>query len=127
MKNKGNHVFLDFINFYDNELEECCEYIFNVMKESIKRTRMKIMFEKMVMLKDDTEEGFTSVILLDESHISAHSYTKQGLLALDVFTCGKTNPEIVAKYVKDKLEEKYPKIRCVNYETHKRFLYNDNC
>jgi S-adenosylmethionine/arginine decarboxylase-like enzyme len=67
------------------------------MKESIKQTIMKPMFEKMVILKDDTEEGFTSVILLDESHITAHSYTQRGLLALDVFTCGQTNPEVVAK------------------------------
>jgi S-adenosylmethionine decarboxylase len=124
MKNKGNHVFLDFINFYDDRLEECCEFIFEVMKESIRRTKMKLMFEKMVILKDDTEEGFTSVILLDESHITCHSYTKRGLLALDVFTCGETNPEIVGKYVKDELEKKYPDIKCVNYETVKRFLYN---
>jgi S-adenosylmethionine decarboxylase len=125
MKNKGNHVFLDFINFYDDNLEECCEYIFEVMKKSIRQTRMKCMFEKMVILKDDTEDGFTSVILLDESHITAHSYTKRGLLALDVFTCGQTNPEIVAKYVKDELEKKYTNIQCVNYETHKRFLYDE--
>lgn len=124
MKNKGNHVFLDFINFYDDNLEECCEYIFEIMRQSIRQTNMKPMFEKMVILKDDTEEGFTSVILLDESHITAHSYTKRGLLALDVFTCGQTNPEIVAKYVKDELEKKYSNINCVNYETHKRFLYD---
>jgi S-adenosylmethionine decarboxylase len=124
MKNKGNHVFLDFINFYDNDLEECCSYIFEIMKQSIKQTIMKPMFEKMVILKDDTEEGFTSVILLDESHITSHSYTQRGLLALDVFTCGQTNPEVVAKYVKDELEKKYPAIQCVSYVTHKRFLYD---
>jgi S-adenosylmethionine decarboxylase len=124
MKNKGNHVFLDFINFYDDDLNECSKYIFDVMKDSISQTNMRAMFEKMVILKDDTEEGFTSVILLDESHITAHSYTKRGLLALDVFTCGQTNPETVAKYVKEKLEEKYPKINCINYATHKRFLYD---
>ena len=123
MKNKGNHVFLDFINFYDDDLNQCSNYIFDVMRDAIKQTTMKAMFEKMVILKDDTEEGFTSVILLDESHITAHSYTKRGLLALDVFTCGKTNPELVAKYVKEKLEEKYTDIKCINYETHKRFLY----
>jgi len=125
MKNKGNHVFLDFINFFDDDLEKCAQYIFDVMRESIYRTNMKAMFEKMVILKDDTEDGFTSVILLDESHITAHSYTKRGLLALDVFTCGNTNPELVAKFVKDKLEIKYPNITCINYVTHKRFLYNE--
>lgn len=126
MKNRGNHVFLDFVNFYSSkeELEECCSYIFGLMNESIAQTKMRNMFGKMVMLKDDTEEGFTSVILLDESHITCHSYTKMGLLALDVFTCGSTNPEIVANYMKEKLEEKYPNIKCINSETHKRFLHD---
>jgi S-adenosylmethionine decarboxylase len=123
MKNKGTHVFLDFINFIDDDLENCAEYIFEVMKESIRQTNMKVMFEKMVILKEDTEEGFTSVLLLDESHITAHSYTKRGLLALDVFTCGDTDPTIVSKYVSDKLQIKYPSIKCISYQVHKRFFY----
>jgi S-adenosylmethionine decarboxylase len=123
MNNRGNHVFLDFVGFIDENLEECCANIFQIMKEGIQQTNMKCMFEKMVILKEDTEEGFTSVILLDESHITCHAYTKKGLLALDVFTCGATNPEDVAKYVKTKLESLYPMIECVSYVKHKRFLY----
>ena len=123
MNHKGNHVFMDFVNFYDNNLEECCNFIHNVMNDSIKQTTMRNMFSKMVMLKEDTEEGFTSVVLLDESHITCHSYTKQGLLALDVFTCGNTNPEIVANYIKEKIQEKYKDVKCLHMETHKRFIY----
>jgi S-adenosylmethionine/arginine decarboxylase-like enzyme len=81
------------------------------------------MHSKMVVLKDDTEEGFTSVILLDESHITCHSYTQKGLLALDVFTCGQTNPEIIANYIKEQLELKYPNIKCTNSKMHQRFCY----
>ena len=32
--------------------------------------------------------GFASVVLLDESHLSAHCYASTGLLAIDAFTCG---------------------------------------
>jgi len=121
---KGSHVFLDFINFYNKDtLEECCEYIFNIMNDSLKLTKMRNMHSKMVVLKDDTEEGFTSVILLDESHITCHSYTQKGLLALDVFTCGQTNPEIIANYIKEHLELKYPNIKCTNSKMHQRFCY----
>lgn len=123
MNHKGNHVFMDFVNFYDDNLEECCNFIHSVMNDSIKQTTMRNMFSKMVMLKEDTEEGFTSVVLLDESHITCHSYTKQGLLALDVFTCGNTNPEIVANYIKEKIQEKYKDVKCLHMETHKRFIY----
>lgn len=123
MENKGRHVFLDFVNFYDNDLEECCKNVFQIMQDSLKLTKMRNMHSKMIVLKDDTEEGFTSVILLDESHITCHSYTRLGLLALDVFTCGSTNPEIISTYIKEKLELRYPTIKCTNAETHKRFLF----
>jgi S-adenosylmethionine/arginine decarboxylase-like enzyme/uncharacterized protein with PQ loop repeat len=35
-----------------------------------------------------TPPGFTSVCLLDESHVSSHCYSEDGLLAIDIFTCG---------------------------------------
>ncbi|MGB0602901.1 MAG: S-adenosylmethionine decarboxylase family protein, partial [Candidatus Poseidoniaceae archaeon] len=34
--------------------------------------------------------GFASVVLLDESHVSAHCYSDTGLLAVDAFSCGNT-------------------------------------
>jgi hypothetical protein len=77
MNNRGNHVFLDFVGFIDENLEDCCENIFSIMKEGIKQTSMKCMFEKMVILKEDTEEGFTSVILLDESHFGFNKIVKR--------------------------------------------------
>lgn len=37
----------------------------------------------------DSPPGLTVAVLLDESHITAHSYADEGLLALNAFTCGK--------------------------------------
>jgi len=48
--------------------------------------------------------GFTAVVLLDESHCSAHTYADLGLIALDVFTCGGTNPADVLKYLREELD-----------------------
>lgn len=125
MNHKGTHIFLDFtgFNIERNDLEEGCDYVFSLMKDSLTYTNMKNMHSKMVVLKDDTEEGFTSVVLLDESHITAHAYTKQGLLALDVFTCGKTDPTIISRFIKSGLEVKYPNLKCVSHQSNKRFLY----
>ena len=39
--------------------------------------------------------GFTAFVLLDESHCSAHTYADLGLVALDIFTCGTTEPGAV--------------------------------
>jgi S-adenosylmethionine decarboxylase len=40
----------------------------------------------------DSPPGFTCFVLLDESHLSAHSYADEGMIALDIFTCGDTDP-----------------------------------
>ena len=121
---KRKNIFLDFIyfNIKDN-LEECCKYIFDLMNKSIELTNMSNKHSKMIILDKDTEEGFTSVILLDESHITCHAYTKLGLLALDVFTCGNTNPIIISDYLIKEIKIKYPTIKCTNYSVNKRFLY----
>jgi S-adenosylmethionine decarboxylase len=125
MQNKGTHVFLDFVNFKveRKDLEDDCDYVFSLMKDALTYTSMKNMHSKMVILKDDTEEGFTSVILLDESHITAHAYTKQGLLALDVFTCGKTDPKVISDFIKCGLQIKYQNIKCTSHQINKRFLH----
>ena len=42
---------------------------------------------------NNSPAGCTAIVMLDESHISVHTYADLGLLALDVFTCGDTNPK----------------------------------
>ena len=48
--------------------------------------------------------GFTAVVLLDESHVSAHCYADTGQIALDIFTCGTTNPHDVLAYIREEIE-----------------------
>lgn len=48
--------------------------------------------------------GFTAVVVLDESHCSAHCYAETGQIALDVFTCGNTDPRMVLKYIREEID-----------------------
>ena len=48
--------------------------------------------------------GFAAVVLIDESHVSAHCYSETGLLAIDVFTCGNTDSEEIANQIEDELQ-----------------------
>ena len=66
---------------------------------------------KKIKIFDGTNspKGFASVVLIDESHISAHCYTDIGLIAFDCFTCGadplktKKVTEEVFKFLKAQL------------------------
>jgi S-adenosylmethionine/arginine decarboxylase-like enzyme/uncharacterized protein with PQ loop repeat len=50
----------------------------------------------------DSPPGFAAAALIDESHMSAHCYSDQGMLAFDVFTCG-SQPDNTRKVVRDVL------------------------
>ena len=50
--------------------------------------------------------GFASVVLLDERQVSAHCYSDTGLLAVDAFSCGNTDPaRICLLYTSDAADE----------------------
>ena len=54
--------------------------------------------------------GFASVVLLDESHVSAHCYSETGLLAIDAFSCGNTDPARIIEFIESELKDKYSEI-----------------
>jgi len=52
----------------------------------------------------DSPAGFTAVVVLDESHCSAHTYADLGLIAIDIFTCGHTDPHDVLRYLGEEID-----------------------
>lgn len=52
-----------------------------------------------------TPPGCTCAILLDESHITAHSYADLGMLAVNVFTCGtKADTALALQHIENELK-----------------------
>ncbi len=51
----------------------------------------------------ESPSGFAAVVLIDESHVTAHCYSDEGLLAIDVFTCGPHDPEHVVELIHEGL------------------------
>ena len=45
--------------------------------------------------------GFAAVVLIDESHVSAHCYAEEGILAVDCFTCGVVDPVGIVEDIHD--------------------------
>ena len=66
--------------------------------------------------------GFAAVVLLDESHVSAHSYSESGLLAIDAFTCGDSDPARIIEIIEKELNAKFPKIIINRRKRVERFL-----
>jgi len=126
-KYHGNHVFADFIwdvNSHAINDKILADIIFQIMENSIQNTKMIIVHKKMCILGENgSPPGFCSVILIDESHISAHCYSDRGWLAIDCFTCGGTDPVPIMKYIQNEIKIIYPSLICTYNIRHKRFHY----
>ena len=73
---------------------------------------------------DGTESppGFAAVVLIDESHVSAHCYAEEGILAVDCFTCGGVNPNQIADDIHQQILIENPGICLVQRTEIERFV-----
>jgi len=78
--------------------------VLNVMARSAERAGATVVSQVRCKFGHESPPGFTAVVLLDESHCSAHTYADLGLIAMDVFTCGDTNPRDVLRYIQEELD-----------------------
>ncbi len=51
-----------------------------------------------------TPQGVTAICLLSESHISIHTWPEKGEAAVDVFTCGDSEPKIACDIIVEQLK-----------------------
>ncbi|GEM_PF-757453 len=58
-----------------------------------------------------TPHGFTAVVLLAQSHVSVHTWVEQGLLLLDVQSCGAMQPEVIVDRLREYLQPQRLEIR----------------
>jgi S-adenosylmethionine/arginine decarboxylase-like enzyme len=131
-KHHGNHVFADFVwdvtkdnldgeDFSDHVFGD---FVFETMKKSIEQTSMTIVHSKLCIYDPKiTEAGFSSVHILDESHCATHCYSNKGLLAIDIFTCGVTNPIPMIEFAVKEIQNKYSSLKCTYKQNHHRFHY----
>lgn len=117
----GKHGTLDLTNFFLSP-EEGGKFILQIMRDSIYLSTCREVHHKLVILGDVSAPGFTSVVLIDESHLTAHCYSDKGLLAIDVFTCGNTNnPSLMLDYILHKIKVKVPNVVCIKRNMLDRF------
>jgi S-adenosylmethionine decarboxylase len=57
--------------------------------------------------------GVTGVAVLAESHISIHTWPELGFAALDVFMCGKLDPNLAAEFMVQQLQPSEHEIKCI--------------
>jgi len=88
----GRHLLLEVYGV-NEELLNDIESLLKAMKLGIGRAQMTILN---VFAHQFVPQGVTIVIALSESHVSCHTWPEEQCIAIDVYTCGTGNPELVA-------------------------------
>ena len=100
---KGKHLLIDC----SNVAREVClddRLVLNAMARAAERAGATVVSQIRYKFGQDSPPGFTAVVMLDESHCSAHTYADLGLIAMDVFTCGNTEPRDVLRYIREEID-----------------------
>lgn len=119
---KGSHVFMDYTGAFFEE-EDAHRWVLSVLQQAVDQSPATEVHAHCVPFDGTTSPpGFAAVVLIDESHITAHHYADRGMLALDCFTCGETDPDSIADFIHTMLLQQAPELHLVRRECVRRFL-----
>ena len=117
----GAHVLLDYVD-YLSPGEDGGDWVLGVLRESVRESGIREVHSHVEEFDGVVSPpGFAAVVLIDESHVSAHCYSERGLLAIDVFTCGDHNPDSLADSIHERLVSGIPTLRLVSRNRLARF------
>jgi len=99
-KRAGIHLICEF---WQIQWINSTKKILKVLKESAEASNSTVVGKTFYKFKP---YGFSAAVLLAESHISLHYWPEHDYLAIDIFTCGKTNPYKALKVLKKNFKPK---------------------
>jgi S-adenosylmethionine decarboxylase proenzyme len=88
----GKHLLLEIYSVDYNLLNEL-EPLLKTTLDAIKRANMTILN---TYSHQFTPQGLTIVVCLAESHVSLHTFPENNCISIDCYTCGESNPKIIA-------------------------------
>ena len=119
---QGKHIFLDYTEFFPSSMFDG-DQMLRLMKEAVSRSGAREVHAHVENFDGSVSPpGFAAAVLIDESHVSAHCYSDRGLLAIDAFTCGTTDPETIISQLKDALSECCSTLVLMQEKCVERFL-----
>ena len=107
---RGGHILLDYTD-YTSPTDNDGEWMLQVLRDSVRRAGIREVHSHVAQFNGvESPPGFAAVVLIDESHVSAHCYSDRGLLAIDIFTCGGNDPDPLADDIHRVLQSAVPEL-----------------
>ncbi len=105
MNFEGRHITLDVRGLQQAHLQP--EYVKKLLTNAVRLTGAKIVGDVEHRFQP---QGYSLVLLLAESHASAHTWPEENGIMFDIFTCGTLEPEPFIKHITSLLHPRYVRI-----------------
>ena len=123
VESHGSHIFLDYTG-YSPIGDDDGNWMLQIMREAVINSEAKEVHSHVEQFDGITSPpGFAAVVLLDESHVTAHCYSQKGWLAIDCFTCGQCDPNTIVDQIQQALNRAIPNLKLVKKSRQDRFLH----
>ena len=98
----GNQALFDLMECESSELNNI-KFVEKTMIECIKQANLNVIkstFHKFL------PQGISGVVILEESHVTIHTWPEYNCIIIDAFTCGKHNPSLVCEKLAEAFKSK---------------------
>jgi len=100
MDTRGTHLLVE-LRGAPRALLDDLESVEKLMTEAARRASARVIQASFHRFQP---EGVTGFLLLEESHLSIHTWPAQGYAAVDFYTCGAANPALAVDFLTRALE-----------------------
>ena len=122
-KSHGTHILVDYTNFF-TDVKNIGNLILSLMEQAVDNSNARRVHSHVEIFDGViSPPGFAAVVLLDESHLSAHCYSEKGWLAIDCFTCGGTDAKSIIDEIHHHLIHLSPGMTLEKQSSADRFLH----
>ena len=105
----GLHLMLDIYNC-DPEALNDKELVYDILNNLPEKIGMrKIMKPHVLFAKANKKRdpgGWSGFVMIQESHVSLHTFIKRRFITADVYSCKKFDPKVILKYFKKAFKTK---------------------
>ncbi|DAC24702.1 MAG TPA: hypothetical protein D7H76_04450, partial [Candidatus Poseidoniales archaeon] len=117
-------MYVDYVGFQSNQSPIDGRWMLKILQNAVNECGIREVHSHVEIFDGKhSPPGFAAVVLIDESHVSAHCYSDRGWLAIDAFTCGDHDPENIMDIIHESLTLSSPNIIQMRRDTVNRFIY----
>ena len=106
MNTRGRHLLVEYTGCDSSVLDDL-KRIEALMNQAAKAARTNIVAS---VFQPFEPQGVTGVVVVEESHLSIHTWPEHGYAAVDFFTCGESIPEMAHRVLAEGLRAEHAEV-----------------